>query len=710
MAKHYPSYLKVFVLLLIASMAGCSRNSSTPLSPSNQAMQPKGSITGLVKNFVTGEPVVSAKVSIGYNGSVQSVTTDNSGAFSFGDVPAGQYQILNGAIVASGTYTLTVSLVDYNSSQTDSTKKYRDYYYNTVNIVFTSAVDSSSNEGLVGSVLFNISYLNTTLKGQVVDQNVQPVANALVTLVDETINPGVAIAQTTTASDGSYIFMTVDNGITVNVKAVSQDGSLQGNLPAFLRLPANLTIDSLRTGVTAEQIMIKPADDTQPYVISITPENNSDVSPTNLQIVYTFSEPIKQTFYTGTGLPVGSKTMLDDIKLNFIGMKKTTDAFGFSAQWNAAFSQLTISPQGLVPSAQYSLDMTAAFNSGKITDAAGNILVNNPKITGDFELLNFTTEGGSTPPVAPTLTQRFVSNTYGNVDFDGGTIGLEWNYDPNARSYNIYKSVDGGSFVLLQSNYEAIQFSDNTGSLVVPAGAADPLSAGSVSYLIRGVSRDLVEGPSSNVITITDKVSPRLLNVSIAPSGGADNWIYTLSFSEPLTVSNAEVASNYAILNPDTVSFNISKASYLGYNQTSTRYQVELQVSTNLPQPAGYSLQVNLAGVTDLAGNSIDNTSNIFTFSIPPTPKPAQPADGASAVGLPVTMVWQAANGATSYHLQISTLFTFATTVLDQEGITTTSISVGSPTLTTGTLYYWRVQALNAAGTTAYSAPRHFTP
>lgn len=719
MLKYSSTFFKLFTLFIILSMAGCSKDSSTPLAPSSRTNQPTGTITGLIKNWVTGEPVPLAKISIGYNGTVQSTASDSAGAFSFADVPAGQYQIVGGAPVFSGSYTVTVSLVNYNTAQTDGSKRYRDYYYKTTTITFTSLgqADSSSINGMVGSLLLNISYLNTTVKGIVVDKNMQSVAGALVTLYDETVAPAVALAQTSSGSDGSYSFSNVDNGLTVNITATSADGSLQGNLPAFLTLPANLTLDSLRAGVLAERIMLTNVDNISPFVINITPENNSDVSPSNLQIVYTFSEPIKQNAYTQTNLPIGSNTMLDDITVNFVGMKKTAAATNFSAQWNSTFSQLTIIPQGIIGSARYSLDMTTVFNSGKLTDAAGNTLVNNTKITGDFELLNFTTSGGTTAPAPPNVARRFVPGQFGAVDFNGGTVGLEWNYDQNVRSYNIYKSVNGSPFQLLQTNFYGTQFQENCGSLVlplnyVPQNQSSPLGASSVSYEVTALSKDLVESQMSNEINITDGVNPRLVGVVVSPAGGSYNWEYALHFSEPLTVSNAEVPSNYTILNHDTVSFNIVRADYLGYDAVSLTYDVQLYVTTNLPQPAGYSLQVNPAGVSDLAGNSIDSSGagNVFTFSAPPTPILLAPNSGATGLGLPTTLVWQAANGATSYRLQISTVNTFATTVVDQSGITATNYNVDATVLSIGTLYYWRVSARNAAGTSAYSATRQFAP
>ena len=49
----------------------------------------------------------------------------------------------------------------------------------------------------------------------------------------------------------------------------------------------------------------------------------------------------------------------------------------------------------------------------------------------------------------------------------------------------------------------------------------------------------------------------------------------------------------------------------------------------------------------------------------------------------------------------------FATLFLDRTGVTTTSTSVSG--LGNQTLYYWRVSATNAGGSSAFSAARSFT-
>jgi hypothetical protein len=603
---------KICIACIIAFMAGCTQNSSTPVDPiqtSHLTYQPKGTITGLIRNRIAGVPVAAAAISLGYDGTVQSTTSDGAGAFSFANVPVGQYQIVNGTSVLSGTYTLTVSLADYNASQPNSNKKYRDYYYTSVTIKFTSLApgDSLAVSDMVGSALLEISYLNTTVTGQVVDQNMQPVANASVVLYDATVVPNVALGQTTTGSTGGYQFSNIDNGLTIYAKARSSDGSLDGTLSTFT-LPANVTTDSLRSQVSLERIILAAADNVSPYVISITPENNSDASPGGLQVVYKFSEPIKQKAYTRTDLAPGHSTIIDDITFTYVGLKKSAAAITFTAQWNATFTQLTLTPVGVIGSAKYSVNAQVALNSGKLTDNANRALVDNTLITGDFDLLQFTTNGASTVPAAPTLTRRIVSGLFSNLDFGGGTVGLEWNLDANARSYNIYKSIDDGTYDLLQANYFGTQFSDNSGSLVIPLASTNPLRAGAVRYIVRAESRDLVESGSSNIITVADVVKPRLVTGSVA--GAGTSWTYTLRFSEPLTISTAELSTNYLFSGTSGITFTVNSADYLGFS--AGQYIVQLSVTTSAAPISPYLLTV--VNVLDLIGFGMDPAFNSRTF------------------------------------------------------------------------------------------------
>ena len=79
---------------------------------------------------------------------------------------------------------------------------------------------------------------------------------------------------------------------------------------------------------------------------------------------------------------------------------------------------------------------------------------------------------------------------------------------------------------------------------------------------------------------------------------------------------------------------------------------------------------------TNTGGTSAYSTAWSFTTVAPPTassPALATPANGTTGVATNPTLTWNASTGATSYRLQVSTDPAFATTVVDQSNITTTS-------------------------------------
>ncbi len=93
--------------------------------------------------------------------------------------------------------------------------------------------------------------------------------------------------------------------------------------------------------------------------------------------------------------------------------------------------------------------------------------------------------------------------------------------------------------------------------------------------------------------------------------------------------------------------------------------------------------------------------------SAPPTPTLASPANGATNISTSPTLIWYSSSGATSYRLQVSRYSSFSTLVFDNAAITATSKQVSA--LSYSTIYYWRVNASNSNGTSAWSSVRSFT-
>jgi subtilisin family serine protease len=104
-------------------------------------------------------------------------------------------------------------------------------------------------------------------------------------------------------------------------------------------------------------------------------------------------------------------------------------------------------------------------------------------------------------------------------------------------------------------------------------------------------------------------------------------------------------------------------------------------------------------------------------YGVTPPPPPAVPVPTAPVLLAPAsasvnqsltpTLSWNASSGAATYDLQVSTTSNFTAAVQNFTGLTTTSKALSG--LANNTVYYWRVSATNASGTSLWSATFFFT-
>ena len=104
-------------------------------------------------------------------------------------------------------------------------------------------------------------------------------------------------------------------------------------------------------------------------------------------------------------------------------------------------------------------------------------------------------------------------------------------------------------------------------------------------------------------------------------------------------------------------------------------------------------------------------TTGVYAYTIIPPPPPAptllSPVNGATGQPTTVTLSWNPSAGATSYRVQLATDSLFGSPIVNDSTVSTTSRVVSG--LNNSTLYYWRVNAKNAGGTSSYSPIWHFT-
>jgi hypothetical protein len=120
----------------------------------------------------------------------------------------------------------------------------------------------------------------------------------------------------------------------------------------------------------------------------------------------------------------------------------------------------------------------------------------------------------------------------------------------------------------------------------------------------------------------------------------------------------------------------------------------------------------NVTPYTDSAyenGNSALNPSvpsQITGLSVPAAPSLSTPTNGAQGAAVTLTLAWASSNYAASYALQVSTVSTFASTVVNLTGIT--GLTKGVSGLLNSTTYYWEMSASNSSGTSVWSPVSSF--
>jgi len=196
------------------------------------------------------------------------------------------------------------------------------------------------------------------------------------------------------------------------------------------------------------------------------------------------------------------------------------------------------------------------------------------------------------------------------------------------------------------------------------------------------------------VFTVNTPPDPPTL---FSPSNGATN----VGLPPTITWNASSGATSYTL----QVSTNSSFTSFV-YNQsglTGTSQQV-----TGLNNSIKYYWRVSATNNYGTSGwSSVWNFTTAAGGTAPQPPTLSSPSNGATNVGLPPTLTWNASSGATSYTLQVSTNSSFTSFVYNQSGLIGTSQQVTG--LNNSIKYYWRVSATNNYGTSGWSSVWNFT-
>jgi hypothetical protein len=201
--------------------------------------------------------------------------------------------------------------------------------------------------------------------------------------------------------------------------------------------------------------------------------------------------------------------------------------------------------------------------------------------------------------------------------------------------------------------------------------------------------------------------------VIVSNAAGKDSSFTKLTVipapNSPTLVSPANNAVNVAI-NP-TLTWNTVTAATTYRVQVSTGNTFSTLVTQDSTLTAGskaisglsnntkYFWRVNATNATGTSAWATDSFTTIV--AVPATPALTAPADNATNMAVAPTLTWNPVTGAVTYRVQVSTANTFATILSQDSTLTTGSKAISG--LSNSTKYFWRVNATNAGGTSAWA-------
>jgi hypothetical protein len=359
-----------------------------------------------------------------------------------------------------------------------------------------------------------------------------------------------------------------------------------------------------------------------------------------------------------------------------------------------------------------------------------------PSYTEDFESSNGGWSGSGTnatwawgTPVGPTITTAYSGSRCWKTNLNGNYNNSETSYmtspifdfscltaDPTL-SFGIAHYIESGY------DYCTVEFSTNGGSTWTTLGSTS--SGGTNWYQTStGWNGNRAWVLASHILTGLAGKSSVMIRFKFTSDSSVS---YDGMGIDLVTINLAGATLSVPSLNaPADGATGVAISPTLSWNAVACASGYDIQVATD---PTFTNLVTNVSGnltttldIGPLAGSTlhywraratrgaiVGNWSAIRTFTtlFPPPPVPilSTPVNNATAQALTTILTWLPSVGAASYRVQVSTNPAFTTTIKDTS-VAGTTITVQG--LQNYTVYYWRVNATNVSGTSAYSAVWNF--
>ena len=235
-----------------------------------------------------------------------------------------------------------------------------------------------------------------------------------------------------------------------------------------------------------------------------------------------------------------------------------------------------------------------------------------------------------------------------------------------------------------------------------PGSTTAQVETGLKNAAARGRISGIPTGTTDALLQINFGTTPSLPTPSVPTLSSPANLATNVAIATTLSWAAASAATSYNLEYSTSSTFASNVTAIPGITTTS-------RAISGLANSTTYYWRVSSTNSTGTsAWSAVRSFTTVAPLAIPVAPTLSSPANLATNVTRTPTMSWNTVTGAATYEIQISTTNTFAAVTFGRTGLTARSIRV-SPQLGSRTAYFWRVRAVNTAGTGPWSAVRSFT-
>lgn len=627
-----------FLLFLVAALLALTGCDTTVNDQGPQPFDGTGTISGQLVDKTTNDPLAGAAVTLKStqeddDSTPRTDTTGSDGQFYFENVPVNR---ASDSGTPSSQHVLDLDLSGVSGP-------YRNRYSAEVSLPYGGSEDGGSANNLTASVTIPVSRLNANIQGRVNDTEGSPLSGADVVLVQRlplSFNAGgdpsdftdVQVDTATTGDDGTYAF----NGAEASTDAfllVTMNGTQIGRDPNsdYFRIPASsgssVGVDRGETGITPP-----------PFTVSLSdPERGADLGEDNASFVFHFNTPVADLPFTSTDTPFSNGSMRDFFRIERTGAKRRASGdLEIDLSFNDDRTELTVSTvDPLQDGSEYEFDADA-FEESEFKSVYGQSLANGSEFS-DGNAIDFSVGINESTPAQPTFS--FTTDD-GNQPTDNGTpfdYGDDFSArfelpatDPNVelKEYEVFVKSGDGDFEPVDTapldgftpdGSDQVEFRitfANSGSDVVNNFVGPEGGYNEKQVRVRAVSINNVRSDPSNTLTIADQNRLNIQSsvINDTDNDGEDELVAT--FNEPVDPSTISTGAFTILRNSSPLSGVIESVD----SQYFDGEEVVLELSDSYTPNDGVSndeLRANTGGVTDLAGNGIDDDSNANVVNIP---------------------------------------------------------------------------------------------